>query len=817
MSNQDKFQPVLGGPTNMGATVAEERQGNSPLAFLNSALKLGANVMSDVTTTTKEENKYLKEAAENQMMNDYATEMSKLKSAYDQKKMSLEDLDIATRKVTDKYYQQNLISAKDLHSIRDGAIGTDVSGKRLDTDLGIEKAQKERVITQRNTIIDNAKKNNPAWALLSDEQVMSNINKVEILSRNLVGAIDTLNQTYQADDKANIEYAKEGVVKAATDVEVENVFRGIMNGIQLVGPEAVFNPEALAQNKQYLYRRLTQDVVPPVEAGLARAAVDRVMEVTGYSDAVELVKQGVIDAKEFKTNLNLLAQETLKQNMYVTAPTMVVLGNLSPEAEALVLGDNGLLEALQNEVKTLVKGGPVNTTGNVTATQFYGTVLQGTVNGDLANTPVRRLTTMIQGSINETSLPDNVKDLSDDNVKKVEKNAEASARNLFDPGVQRKYSKEGSPEDMQTLENGQKKTIKTLAQIYKHSIDNSQWVGNIRYEESTGSVVLIGDQGGTGLFKSLSAPYSANIVEKMNQTLDWIRGSLAFNERQKKQYVKDCLEYWGITELAEGESRTGLGGLTVNQIGEQVIDTGVETIKIAKGEKSNVIEEGGKALYDLVNNKEERDALVDSLPVSTDVKEYLKTALDYGSKAFKVTAEAPVEIIKKVNIEDVTEPFTAPAETVTEGILNILDPSYTGTVEESIQTVWDNIPEDIQKDVKAFFSSLTSTDTPLVKEIKKIALNPIVEFGKEIIKNPVQSSEEWSYKYGKEGVVTKAYKQAWEDVKEGIKVITDWLTDTSEDESEIVEGMALRKLNRQQDKRAKKLIEDLKKRNKKGA
>ena len=669
MSNQDKFQPVLGGPTNMGATVAEERQGNSPLAFLNSALKLGANVMSGVATTAKEENKYIKEAAENQMMNDYAAEMSKLKSAYDQKKMSLEDLDIATRKLTDKYYQQNLISAKDLHSVRDSTIGTDVSGKRLDTDLGIEAAQKERVVAQRNTIIDTAKKNNPAWALLSDEQVMSKINQVEILSRNLVGALDTYNQTIQADDKGNLEYAKEGVINAATNLESNNVFRGIMNGIQLVGPEAVFNPEALAQNKQYLYRRLTQE--GGVEAGLAKAVVNRVMEVTGYSDAVELVKQGVIDAKEFKTNLNQLAQETLKQNMYVSAPTMVVLGNVTPEAQALVLRDPDLLTTLQNEVKAFVNGGPVNTTGSVQGTQLYGTLLLG---ADLAKTPAKRLVAMVQGSFNDKSLPENTDSLSDEDAETVEKNDEALLDVVTDEKAQKNIMENGTPEEKKKLAEAQKKGITTYAKLLKHSKNESQWSGNIRYDRKSKSVVLIGDKGGTGLFKSFAAPYSAIIVEKMNKTLDYINRSLAFNDRQKLQYTEEVLAYWGITELAEGESRTGLGGLTPKQVVKQAVEGGKET--------SNFLTKPGELVGEVVLNLQDPT-------YRGEIGKDIDTVIEHAPELSKAAKDI------------VTSPGDAVGEAIAEAVINIKDRKYSGKYEQAIDTVYDVLPDTVKNFVEA--------------------------------------------------------------------------------------------------------------------
>lgn len=725
MANQDKFQPVLGGPTQMGGTVAEVQQGKSPLAFLNSALTLGANLLDDAVTTTKQENKDLKTAAKNQMMNDYANELSKLKSAYDQGAVSLNDLDLKIREVTDKYYQQNIVSAKDLHSIRDGSIGTDVSGKRLETDLGIEAAQKNRVITQRNTIIDNAKKNNPAWALLSDEAVMTKLNKVEMLARNLTGAIDIYNQIEQADDKGNKEYAKEGVLNTATDLETENTLRGIMNGIQLVGPEAVFNPEALAQNKQLIYKRLTQDIVPPVEASIARAAVDRVMEVTGYSDAVELVKQGVIDAKEFKTNLNLLTEETLKQNINVTAPTMVVLGSMAPETQALVLGDNELLTTLQNEVKTLVKGGPVNTTGNVKSTQLYGALLQGAVNGDLANIPAKRLTTMIQGAINNTSLPENVDGLSDDEVKTVEKNTEVSAKVVFDPGVQAKVVKEGSPENKQNLKDGQKKVVKTAAEIEKQSKDAGQWASNFRYDTETGSVVLIGDEGGTGLLKAAAAPYSATIVEKMNETLDWIRSSAVFNEREKKQYVKDCLEYWGITELAEGESRTGLGGLTVNKVGEQLGEV-VEA-------SSNFLTKTGELFGEAVLAQKDPNYRG---PIGKDIDTVIEHAPELGKAAKDI----------------VTSPGEAVGEAVAELVLNIKDREYSGKYEQAIDIVYDALPDTVKKFAEAPGEVVAEINANIKdpsyegdaeKAVKTLYDKVVPQWLKEVVESPVEAVTEF--------------------------------------------------------------------------
>lgn len=722
MSNQDKFQPVLGGPTNMGATVAEERQGNSPLAFLNSALTLGANVMSGITTTAKEENKYIKEAAENQMMNQYATEMSKLKSAYDQKKMSLEDLDIATRKVTDKYYQQNLISAKDLHSIRDSAIGTDVSGKRLETDLGIEKAQKERVINQRNAIIDKARENNPAWALYSDEQVMSNVNHIEILARNLTGALDTFNQTIQVDDKANMEYAKEGVIKAATDVEVDNVFRGIMNGIQLAGSGAVFTPTAYQQNRQILYSRLIER---GVEAGMAMSVVDRVMDITGYKQAVALIEQGVVTEKEWTTKLNETMEAANKHKVNINIPMAGVLSAFPPETQALVLGNSDLLTTLQNDISKFLNGGTVDNTGNVTATQAYGTLLNGAVNGQLQNIPVKRVTTAISGSINNTSLPENVKDLSDDDVKTVEKNAEVSLKTLSDKRLQEKIMKEGTAEDQQVLMDSQKKGLKTYAETLKHSMDTGQWSGNFRYDTNTGSVVLIGDEGGTGLLKSAAAPYSATTVEKMNQTLDWIRGSLAFNDRQKKQYVKDVLEYWGITELEAGESRTGLGGLTVNQVGEQFVEGGKET--------SNFLTKPGELVGEVVLNLQDPNYRGE---IGKDIDTVIEHAPELGKAAKDI----------------VTSPGEAVGEAITELVLNIKDREYSGKYEQAIDVVYDALPDTVKNfaeapgkvvaEIKANIED-PSYEGDAEAAVKTLYDKAVPQWLKDVVESPVEAVTEF--------------------------------------------------------------------------
>jgi hypothetical protein len=99
---------------------------------------------------------------------------------------------------------------------------------------------------------------------------------------------------------------------------------------------------------------------------------------------------------------------------------------------------------------------------------------------------------------------------------------------------------------------------------------------------------------------------------------------------------------------------------------------------------------------------------------------------------------------------------------------------------------------------------------PDMRELKKIAANPAIELGKEIIKNPLMSSEEWTYKYGKNGVVTKAYKQAWEDIKEGVKVVVDWIKGVTEEPTQY-EKEQFTALDKKQEERTRKMIKELKK------
>ena len=736
MSNNNNFQPLLEGPGRVGATVARKEYGKSVFSYLGNAVESGVNISSSIVGDLKEQRKTQEAELKTQTMNEYAAEISNVKSAYDQKKISLTDLDIQTRAITDKYYSQNRVNAKDLNSIRDGVLGVDVSGKRLEADLEAEKAQQQRLVNQKNTLIDNWRKDNPAYASASDEFVMSEIRKSDNVTANLLNALTQNAEAIAANDTANVKSTEDAVLKAATDSESNNVYRGILNGVQIAGPEAVFTQEAYEINKNLIMKRLIDAGVP---VAVATRATNNVLEITGYKTMVDDIKQGIINVKEWDENANQALLAATKKNMYLKAPEAMALSILPPETINMVLAETDLLTAIQQKIPAIFKEEIVDNSNDPTATRGFGVFLQSAIKGNVATQPAGRLTSYITGAVNANSQPADVSTLTADEIQVTEENTNVLSKAVFDERVQNKIAKEGTPEQKEALKQSQKTVLNTEAQLLRHSKDTAQWDENIVYDAKKGRYVMTKPKGGAGILQTLASPYSANITEKLNDTLDKIDNSTVLSAREKEALKEAIIGFIGARERQEGEVASGLGGLTGRQIGQQLVEGGKEFVNVAK------------------------------------------------------------EIVQ------------APGEAVAEGIINITDPDYTGNVEASVKEIYDAIPEEVKTDMTQFFKGLTDTDTPVMRELKKIALNPAIEFGKEIIKNPLMSNEEWNKKYGPNGVVTKAYKQAWEDVKEGVKAVADWIKGFTEEEPTQYEEEQFKALDKKQEERTRKMIEELKK------
>lgn len=736
MSNNNNFQPILEGPGAVGATVARKEYGKSVFSYLGNALDSGVNISSSIVGDLKEQRKAQETELKTQTMNEYAAEISNVKSAYDQKKISLTDLDIQTRAITDKYYSQNRVNAKDLNSIRDGVLGVDVSGQRLQADLEAEKAQQQRLVNQKNTLIDNWRKDNPAYASASDEFVMSEIRKSENVTANLLNALTQNAEAIAANDTANVKSTEDAVLKAATDSESNNVYRGILNGTTIAGPEAVFTQEAYEINKNLIMKRLIDAGVP---VAVATRATNNVLEITGYKTMVDDIKQGIINVKEWDENASQALAAAAKKNMYLKVPEAMALSILPPETVSMVLAETDLMTAIRQKIPSIFKEEIIDNSNDPTATRGLGMFLQSAIRGEVAKIPAGRLTSYITGAVNANSQPTDVSNLTADEIQVTEENTNVLSKAVFDERVQNKIAKEGTPEQKEALKKSQKTVLNTEAQLLRHSKDNAQWDENIVYDAKKGRYVMTKPKGGAGILQTLASPYSATITEKLNDTLDKIDNSTVLSAREKEALKESIISFIGARERQEGEAASGLGGLTSRQIGQQFVESGKEFVNVTK------------------------------------------------------------EIVQ------------APGEAIAEGIINITDPDYTGNVEASVKEIYDAIPAEVKTDMTQFFQGLTDTDTPVMRELKKIALNPVVEFGKEIIKNPLMSNEEWNKKYGPNGVVTNAYKQAWEDVKEGVKAVADWIKGFTEEEPTQYEKEQFTALDKKQEERTRKMIEELKK------
>lgn len=181
--------------------------------------------------------------------------------------------------------------------------------------------------------------------------------------------------------------------------------------------------------------------------------------------------------------------------------------------------------------------------------------------------------------------------------------------------------------------------------------------------------------------------------------------------------------------------------------------------------------------------------------------------------SFTVMNEGQRQVAKDAFLNSFRDIVPALAETDTVDEPNFLNKTLVfgdrtvEAIKESSVTP-GTIPNIVRETATTVYDA-SKMDTPVMRELKKIAANPAIELGKEIIKNPLKSGEEWDYIYGKNGVVTKAYKQAWEDAKEGVDNIVDWIKGVEEPTQ--YEEEQLKSLSKKQEERSKKLLKELKK------
>ena len=82
-------------------------------------------------------------AAYNKILNEYASEISRVKRAYDKGQISLLRMEELIRVITNKYQNKNKVNVKALYSVRDSTVGVDVSGKLLEQEFNRQWNEEE--------------------------------------------------------------------------------------------------------------------------------------------------------------------------------------------------------------------------------------------------------------------------------------------------------------------------------------------------------------------------------------------------------------------------------------------------------------------------------------------------------------------------------------------------------------------------------------------------------------------------------------------------------------------------------------------------
>lgn len=786
----DKFQPILEGPSNTQATVAEKVYRNDAIdftGFLDTAaegLDLYSNIQRKNAALKESEDKALK----TNIMNQYASEISSLKSAYDQGKItSLSELEIATRKVTDKYYQQNIVGAKDLNSIRDSTIGVDVSGKLLEQDFTRQWNQEERVRKQREKLVDNYKKETDQ-ARISDEYALTQMQRITEYNSQIISTLTSFESAKTTNDEALVEGARQDVVKAVSGLDKLLITQGFSKNFQ-----GMLTTEAYEQTKNEL---INFNMTKGMSFGDAEWAADEALKAVGYKQALDRQMESMKNLQVSQENINKALMTDAKYRVGMTLPQVLNLAALeefAPGTMPQLVADKLMDSETVAMLTKFVEGTPVDNTGNVKGTQASSIYLRSLIAGYRAGKTdnVNLITNAALGCYNNESLPVDPETIKQ-NTEGVKKNNDVAADVAFDPKYTKEVNETGSIEDKEKTKALQKQVMQSTGSLFKHFKADSAWGEHTRYDPNKGYIVVTSDV--WSFYNALATPQNVNNLDQINALFDYIRGANNLLPYEKDRYIQELLQWADVKTLGEDESISPTASwlaqpTNIKDIGEQF--TGAY-----------------KTAYEYLTEGNKVTAAALS-PVSDTVEGLTTAALQ--------AKEGDTDKALRTARDALPEAITAPAEAVTEGVLNYLDPEYTGPVEESAKTIVDALPEELKKDAKEVFNTVLSTDTPVMIELKKMAANPLIEFGKTIIKNPFMSSEEWNEKYGKNGVVTKAYKNAWEDVKQGVKVIAEWIGDTTEEETEIAEGMALRKIHRQQEERTKKLIKELKGKKKKGA
>lgn len=769
------FQTILNGPSETQATVAEKVYRNDAIDFTGGLEVASLGVETYDTIQRREAaalkaqeqsayrqmqmDKYQRELASDALYMEAYKEANKAAAAFEQGKIGMGQFELTMRQIQDKYASAGIGKADELRQAITGV----AESKGISMSYDLYKSEKQKDLDRQRSVRTGAiDAFRAAYPDATKGKTDSEVEGFEQQQKTFADIADRSLMWYQqAMSDGNVtEDEKNLLAKSFADAGTYNIALSMGEEITEFFKNS---PEINEQNLFAFKNTITQSLVQKgVDRNIAIMAADAISDRFGLSETVNQVnkrKVSVKQAVEYERDVSkAIAEGQYEQFKAFVGPGYTMFMQL-PDVQKIQFQErfpesyNRILSAVNNSI---LDGTVQDNSNDAGATHLSVKALEFGLAGQTGNKEIDagQITSVITGAINENTLPATEETVATkEGFEKAKGNLQVLEPHITNSSTIALVAKHGTPEAKAAYANKLGDYLKAQVLVARQDIKDSQWKDQVRYDAKKSRFVITQDTS-AGTLKNLAATNTYVVLDRLNRTLSQIDSFTVMSEGQR-QAAKDAFL---------------------------------------------------NSFRDIVPNLAETEAV--------DEPNFLNKTLVFGDKtieAIKESSETPGTVANVVR-EAATTVYDASkvaGEAVAEGIINLTDPDYTGSVEESVKEIYDAIPEEVKKDMTQFFKGLTNTDTPVMRELKKIAANPAIELGKEIIKNPLMSREEWSYKYGKNGVVTKAYKQAWEDVKEGVKVIVDWIKGVEEPTQ--YEEEQFTDLDKKQEERTRKMIKELKK------
>lgn len=773
------FQTILNGPSETQATVAEKVYRNDAIDFTG-GLELASLGLETYDTIQRKEaaalkaqeqsayrqmqiDKYQRELASDALYMEAYREANKAAAALEQDKMSIDQFELKMRQIQDKYASAGIGKADELRKAITGvaeskgvSISYDLYKSEKQKDLDRKRQVRTGAIDAFRDAYPDATKGKTDSEVEGFEQQQKTF--ADIADRSLMWYQQAMSDGNVTEDEKNLlakSFADAGTYNIALSMgeEITEFFKN--------------SPEINEQNLFAFKSTITQSLVQKgVDRNIAIMAADAISDRLGLSETVNQVnkrKVSVKQAVEYTRDVAKARREGQEEEFKAFVGPGYSMFMMLPDVQKIQFQErfpesyNRILSAVNNSI---LDGTVQDNSNDAGATDLSVKALEFGLAGQTGNKEIDagQVTSAVSGAINENTLPATEEAIATkEGFEKAKRNMKILEPHITNPKTIDLVAQHGTPEARAAYSYSLGKYLKGQIELARKDIKDSQWKDQVRYDAKKNRFVIAQDTS-AGTLKNLAATNTYVVLDRLNRTLSQIDSFTVMSEGQR-QAAKDAF---------------------LNSFRDIVPDlTETETV-------------------------DEPNFLNKTLVFGDRTVEAIKESSQTPGTVANVVRET-ANVIK----EKAQEVVQAPGEAIAEGIINLTDPDYKGNIEESVKEIYDAIPEEVKADMTQFFKGLTKTDTPVMRELKKIAANPAIELGKEIIKNPLMSNEEWAYKYGKNGVVTKAYKQAWEDVKEGVKVIVDWIKGVEEPTQ--YEEEQLKSLSKKQEERSKKLLKELKK------